>query len=62
MKITSVDQFKKNLIKFCNEQGYEIAGTCSSEGIYGEITINKIGEDNGWSKWEESKFNFVDVS
>ncbi len=54
----TVDEFEKALEAFCREHGYEIAGTCESEGIYGELTVNKIGNDNGWQRWRENVFNW----
>lgn len=52
------DEFAVALKAFCLEHGYEIAGTDYSEGIYGEITMLKIGEKPGWDRWDENKFNF----
>lgn len=56
----SYDDFIEELKKFCIERGFEIAGTCSSESIYGEITVHKIGNEFDWNRWEENKFNFVE--
>ena len=54
-------KFIDDLINFCKEKGFEIAGTCWYEGIYGEISIKKVGDEksNGWTDWEENKFNFA---
>ena len=52
------DEFIEELKKFCLSHGYEIAGTCSYESIYGEITVLKIGSDTCWIDWGENKFNF----
>lgn len=51
-------KFIEDLKRFCTERGYEIAGTCEHEGIYGEITVTKIGEERDWINWDENKFNF----
>lgn len=61
-------EFVYKLVAFCLEHGYEIAGTDYNEGIYGEITVLKIGDDPcpgneyGWSAWQENKFNFYTVN
>lgn len=53
------ERFIKALREFCEEHGYEIAGTCSSEGIYGEISVfAKEQYGAGWSRWDQNKFNF----
>jgi hypothetical protein len=52
-------QFIHDLERFCIGRGFEIAGTCYSEGIYGEITVVRIGEEANWSRWDEHKFNFT---
>ena len=51
-------EFAEALKQFCLERGFQIAGTCGSEGIYGEITIKKVGEGGGWLDWDENVFNF----
>lgn len=51
-------EFKDSLRKFCVERGWEISGTCELEGIYGEITVARVGEDNGWRDWPEHTFNW----
>ena len=53
------DEFTEKLKRFCLDAGFEIAGTCESEGIYGEITIVRVGTDANWNRWNEMKFNFV---
>jgi len=55
------EEFKDALKKFCVDNGYEIAGTCEHEGIFGEITIRKIGDNpnDGWRDWDGNKFNFL---
>jgi hypothetical protein len=52
-------EFVAKLAEFCAAHGYEIAGTCQNESIYGEITVAKVGEDAGWLDWDAHKFNFV---
>ena len=52
------EEFAEALKRFCLGHGFQIAGTCASEGIYGEITIKKIEEGGGWRDWEENVFNF----
>jgi hypothetical protein len=52
------EEFQEELEKFCIYHGYEIAGTCGSEGIYGEITVRRIGEDPKWREWEKNVFNW----
>jgi hypothetical protein len=55
---TEVEAFCAELRAFCEARGYEIAGTCESEGIYGEITVIKVGAESGWRNWDKNKFNF----
>lgn len=50
--------FCRELEAFCLERGFEIAGTCEYEGIYGEITVKPVGTKTSWSNWEKHKFNF----
>ena len=53
------EEFCKLLKAFCLENGFQIAGTCEGEGIYGEITVKKMGENsNGWMDWDKRCFNF----
>jgi hypothetical protein len=52
------EQFIEELKEFCTARGYEIAGTCYNEGIYGEITVHRIGYEHSWNNWDERKFNF----
>ncbi len=49
------------LERFCLDHGFEIAGTCEAEGIYGEITVIKVGAPShlGWTDWQENTFNFI---
>lgn len=56
--MTADEEFAKKLKEFCLAEGYEIAGTCETEGIYGEITIKKISESGSWRGWDENCFNF----
>ena len=49
-------EFAEKLKQFCLDHGFEIAGTCTRESIYGEITIVKIGDDPVWRRWEENRF------
>ena len=51
-------EFTAKLREFCLSHGFEIAGTCESEGIYGEIAVCKVGNDPGWHNWDRNKFNF----
>ena len=56
------NEFISKLQRFCIECGFDIAGTCESEGIYGEITIRRIDEEPTWDSWEDNKFNFAGVT
>ncbi len=53
-------EFAEKLRDFCLANGFEIAGTCFSEGIYGEITVHAVDEEKNWNNWDEKKFNLVD--
>lgn len=53
-------KFVEELKVFCLSKGFEIAGTCWSKSIYGEITVSKIGSDSGWDYWDDNKFVFID--
>jgi len=55
------EEFIAELKALCDYHGFEIAGTCESEGIYGEITVVKVGNDPGWHRWNENTFNFVEA-
>ena len=55
-------EFIAALKEFCLDNGFEIAGTCENEGIYGEIMVAKVGhEPKGWDEWDEHKFNFEEA-
>lgn len=58
--IEQFEQFTEELKQFCLERGFEIAGTCSSEGIYGEIVVRRVGPETStdWKDWDKNKFNF----
>ena len=51
-------EFCRALTAFCIDHGFEIAGTCRNEGIYGEITIYADAEEKNWHDWDRRKFNF----
>lgn len=52
-------EFIRKLKDFCLSHGYEIAGTCESESIYGEIWVHSISEEKDWNDWDKNKFNFA---
>ena len=52
------EDFIIRLKQFCLDAGFEIAGTCENEGIFGEITVVKVSDKKGWTDWDERKFNF----
>ncbi len=59
------EQFCKELKAFCLERGFEISGTCDSEGIYGEITVQRVGQpelegESEYRLWKNNIFNFND--
>ena len=53
------EEFTTALKQFCLDHGFEIAGTCEAEGIYGEISVTKIGDKPDWKDWDNRKFNFT---
>jgi hypothetical protein len=53
------EDFVVELVSFCNLRGFSIAGTCHSEGIFGEILIVKDGDPIPWDNWDKNKYNFV---
>jgi hypothetical protein len=55
-------EFIAALKEFCLENGFEIAGTCETEGIYGEITVTKVGHTpKDWDEWSKNIFNFEEA-
>jgi len=52
------DEFFEALKAFCLSHGYEIAGTCEHEGIYGEISVKRVGDPVAWLDWDTHVFNF----
>ncbi len=62
MTASEKQKFIDEIKAVCAKYGVEIAGTCEMEGIYGEITIQNVGEVNGWDRWEEHKFNFEELN
>ena len=57
------DEFCHELKQFCLDCGFEIAGTCNAEGIFGEISVRRVEQpDFGLTRdlWKHNKFNFED--
>ena len=62
------EEFCQELKQFCLDCGFEIAGTCNTEGIFGEITVRRVDQPEGgeWTgpdgrfQWGHHIFNFKD--